>query len=467
MTERRGSRVREWFRDRAVRRVVKYGIPVAVGRVVVSIAGLITTAMLARHLGPELFGVLAVMRTLVTTVGEYANFNTWQAIIKYGTEAIAERRPEDVKRVIKLAFVLDVVTAAIAAIVIAVLAFAIATTFDWSSTDSKLCVLYTLTIVTRVAGAPDGIFRICDAYRPQAIATSVSAALMTISVGIAVALDASFAGCVVALVIAEVIGNLLPLFVAITVAATNGFGGWLFTPLRGARTAFPGIARFLVATNGQGTVKKTQSDVDMFVIGAMLGKIPSGLFRVVKQLGTIPGRVFMPFEQVLFTELARAAAAHDYATFRRLLLRLTIIVGVGSLLIWGVAAVAAEPVIRIVAGDEFIGAAPAFRWYLLAMVLNVMNTPVQRAIVALGRPGTLFWFDLGSTILLIGAAIAGARYGGLVGVSLALIGHKVVQAAWSTWLVARISYRRQRDHAAAVTPDEASSQAAPPPPAPR
>lgn len=45
------------------------------------------------------------------------------------------------------------------------------------------------------------------------------------------------------------------------------------------------------------------------MIGAMLGKIPSGLFRVVKQLGTIPGRVFMPFEQVLFTELARAAAA--------------------------------------------------------------------------------------------------------------------------------------------------------------
>jgi O-antigen/teichoic acid export membrane protein len=449
MSEGRG--IAGWFRDRAVRRVVKYGVPVALGRVFVSIAGLITMAMLTRHLGVELFGVLAVLRTLVTTVSEYANFNTWQAIIKYGTEAIADNRRDDVKKVIKLAFVLDAVTAVIAAIVIAVLAFALSAVFGWDATASWLCVLYALTVLTRIGGTPDGIFRICDAYRAQAIASAASAAALTLAVGLAVLLDASFAGCVLALVIGEVVGNLLPFVVAVSVGRANGFGGWLGTSLRGARTTFPGIQRFLIATNGQVTLKKTQADVDTFVIGAMLGKIPSGLFRVVKQLGTIPGRVFMPFEQVLFTELARAAAEHQYAAFRRLLLRLSLIVGAGSLLIWGVAAIAAEPAIRIIAGNDYIAAAPAFRWYLLAMVLNVMNTPVQRAIVALGRPGTLFWFDLATTGLLVGGAIAGAYYGGLVGVSIAIVAHKLLQTSWSTWLVARISLRRERDHAAGLT----------------
>lgn len=444
-----------WFRDRAVRRVVKYGVPVALGRVFVSIAGLITLAMLTRHLGVALFGVLAVIRTLATTVSEYANFNTWQAVIKYGTEAIADNRKDDVKRVIKLSFVLDAVTAVIAAFVVTVLAFALRATFGWDSSESLLCVLYGVTVLTRIGGMPDGVFRICDAYRAQAIAAAVSALALTGAVAIAVLLDASFAGCVLALVIGEVFGNLLPLVVANRVAKENGYGGWLAAPLAGSTTVFPGIRRFLIATNGQVTLKKTQADVDTFVIGAMLGKVPSGLFRVVKQLGTIPGRVFMPFEQVLFTELARAAAEHQYAAFRRLLLRLSLIVGAGSLLIWAVAAVAAEPAIRIIAGDDYIGAAPAFRWYLLGMVLNVMNTPVQRAIVALGRPGTLFWFDLATTGLLIGGAILGAHEGGLVGVAIAIVGYKIIQTSWSTWLVARISLQRQREH-----------EAAPPQPAP-
>lgn len=443
-----------WFRDRAVRRVVKYGVPVAIGRVFVSIAGLVTMAMLTRHLGVELFGVLAVIRTLGTTVSDYANFNTWQAVIKYGTEAMAEHRKDDVKRIIKLSFVLDAGTAAIATVVVCVLAFALRATFGWDSTESLLCLVYGTTVITRIAGMPDGVFRICDAYRAQAIAAGFSALALMASITIAVLADASFGGCVIALSIGEAIGNLVPIVVANSIAKENGYGGWLAAPLAGSTTVFPGIRRFLVSTNGQVTLKKTQAEVDTFVIGAMLGKIPSGLFRVVKQLGTIPGRVFMPFEQVLFTELARAAAEHKYAEFRRLLMRLSLIVGVGSLVIWGIAAVAAEPAIRIIAGADYIAAAPAFRWYLLGMVLNVMNTPVQRAIVALGRPGTLFWFDLATTGLLIGGAVLGAYEAGLVGVSLAIVGYKVIQTSWSTWLVARISRQRQREH-----------EAAPPPPA--
>lgn len=220
-------KVAAWFRDRAVRRVVKFGVPVALGRVFVSVAGIATMAMLTRHLGVEVFGVLAVMRTLVATVEVYSNFVTWQAIIKYGTEAIAAGRKDDVKRIIKLAFVLDAATAAVATVVIAVLAFALADAFDWDSRASQLCVLYALTILTRIGGTPDGIFRICDAYRAQAIATSISAVVLTGSVALAVLLDASFTQCVIAMVAGEVIGNLIPFIAAQTVAKEHGFDGWL------------------------------------------------------------------------------------------------------------------------------------------------------------------------------------------------------------------------------------------------
>jgi O-antigen/teichoic acid export membrane protein len=75
----------------------------------------------------------------------------------------------------------------------------------------------------------------------------------------------------------------------------------------------------------------------------------------------------------------------------------------------------------------------------------VANAPVQRALVALGRPGTLFLFDLASFGVLFVAAVVGAREWGLVGVALAVAAHKAVQLAWSTWLVRTIALQRHRD----------------------
>lgn len=423
-----------------------------IGKAVTSVTGLVTLAILARHLGPTLFGVLALLRTVVMVTEQYANFNTWQAVIKYGTEAIAEGRKDDVKRVIKLATVIDVSSAVIAALVIVGLAFAIPGAFGWSTELSLLCAFYAITVLTRVAGVADGIFRICDAYRVQAIASTLSALSSTLAIVIAVLLHASFAGCVVALAVGEVIGNIYLMVMAFWVARQNGYGGWARTSLRGARTTFPGILRFMITTNAQLTVRKTMGEADMFIVAAMLGAFASGLFRVIKQLGTLPARVFLPFEQVLFTELARCAAAGNYAGFRELLRRTVGLATIGSLVLWAIAAIGAEPIVRIVAGEAFIGAAPAFRWYLLAMVLGVANAPVLRSMILLGRAGTLFVLDLATLVFLVGAVIAGAWAWGLVGVSLALLGHRVLHIIAATWLVARWIRDREAGRASPPAP---------------
>jgi O-antigen/teichoic acid export membrane protein len=438
----------DWFRDKAIRKVVRFGVPAAIGKVASSLAGLVTMALLARQLGPESFGVVAMIRTVVGIVDSYANFNTWQAIIRYGTEAIAQKRIGDVERVIKLGVVIDLATGVLGTVILAVVAFIVPAAFGWSQHEAAFCALYGATIFTRVSGASDGVFRICDSYRAQAISSTVSAVIVAVAVGIAVGLDASFDGCVLALIIGEVLGNLIVTVTSLLVARDAGFGSWRKASLKGIGTAFPGIVRFLVTTNAQLTVKKTSSELDMVIVGALLGKAASGLFRVVKQLGTIPGRVFMPFEQVLFTELARATASRDYAMFRRLLWRFTGIVTAGSLLMWAVAAIAAEPLIRIVAGNDYVSAASAFRWYLLAMVLIIAGTPTMRAIIALGRPGTLFGIDVVVLVVLAASLIAGSLLWGLTGVAAAVVVHRFVQLVWSMLVVQRALRSEERAVAA-------------------
>lgn len=437
----------DWFRDRALRKVVKFGLPIAIGKFGASLAGLVTLSLLAHRLGPGPLGVIAVIRATVSMLEQYANFNTWQVIIKYGTEAIARKMPSDVERLIKLSLVIDVATAAIATLLILGIALVIPKTFGWNQHEGWMCALYGVTVLTRVAGTSDGIFRLCDAYRSQAIATIFAAAFGTGAVAVAVVMGAGFDGCVIALIIGEVAANLILTVLTFWVAKQHGYGNWLRAPLKGVRQAFPGIFHFLVSTNAQLTVKKTQADFDTFVVGVMLGKIPSGLFRVVKQLGTIPGRVFMPFEIVLFTELARASSVHDYRGFRRFLRRSVAIFGGGSLAIWAVAAIAAEPILRIVAGADFVSAASSFRWYMLAMAMNVANAPTLRAMIALGRPGTLFFFELGTLVVLIAAGIACTSVWGIAGVSAAVAFVKIVQMLWSILLIRQVIRTREAEHA--------------------
>jgi O-antigen/teichoic acid export membrane protein len=437
------QRVATWLRDGAVRKVMKHGLTVSIGKAISQVAGLASIAVLTRQLGPDLFGVLALIRTVASVTEAYANFNTWQAVIKYGAEAMATGRREDVKRIIKLAMTIDVTTAALATVVIAGIAFVIPAAFGWSHHESMLCAFYALTVLTRTAGTCDGIFRICNAYRTQAIGDILQATCPMVAVVIAGFAHVGLDGAILALICGEMIGNIIDMSFAFYVAAQHGYGGWTRSSLVGARVAFPGIVHFMVATNGQLTLKKTHVEMDMIVVGSMLGRYASGLFKVVKQLGRIPTLMFNPFEQVLFAELSRCAGANDYAGFRRLLRRFTAIVFLGAILAWAVAALLADPIVRVVASAKFVGAVPAMRIYLLAMAIAVANTPTQRALIALGRPGTLFLFDLVTLFVVIAAMITGAYYWGIEGVAGAVLMQKTVQLTWSSWLVGRVIKQRR------------------------
>lgn len=400
-------------------------------------SGVVTLAILARHLGKSQLGVIALFRTVVTMVDLFANFNTWQAVIKYGTEAIAQERREDVLQVIKLAAVIDLCTAWVGALVVVGLAFLIPGTFDWSPTESWLCAVYAVTLISKVAGTTDGIYRVTDSYRVQAIVTAVMAGFATVAVAIAVWSGAGFATCVLVLILGEAASNLVVTVTAFWVASRHGYGGWHSVSLEGVRTKFPGIGRFMLSTNAQLTVRTMQGEVDMMIVGTILGKAAAGLFRVVKQLGTIPGRLYGPFEQVLYTELAREVANRDFRNLRRLLKRASLITAGVVFVMWLVIAVLARPVIHLIAGSGFEEAAPTLRLYLFAMALGLAGLPVLRTMIVIGRPGTLFLFDLSSLIVLIGGAIPLTLTWGLDGMALALIANRAVQILWPTLFLRR------------------------------
>ena len=139
------------------------------------------------------------------------------------------------------------------------------------------------------------------------------------------------------------------------------------------------------------------------------------------------------------------------------MLRRTVAIGGGiSFAIWIVAALGSRLLVEIVAGHAFIAAAEPFRWYLLAMVIQIAAAPIMRAMIALGRPGTLFLFDCATLVLLVSAVTLGALKLGLLGVAVAIVVHKLAQltlsATWVSRHVRRLE-REQRTQTASIDVD--------------
>ena len=56
------------------------------GGLLVSILGVVSVVLVARQLGPEIFGVFALFTSTVLVVDRLVNFQSWQAVVRYGSK---------------------------------------------------------------------------------------------------------------------------------------------------------------------------------------------------------------------------------------------------------------------------------------------------------------------------------------------------------------------------------------------
>lgn len=420
------------------------------GKLGSSVASLAILAILARYLGPERFGVLAVVRSVVAIIDHYSNFSTWQLLIRYGTQSLAREANDDFRSIVKVSFLTDACTALTGSTLAIAIAYAIPRVVGLSDDEAAYCAVYGSSLATRITGMSEGVLRIFDRYAAQAVVTNVFMFLMVPAVALASALDGGLWGCLCAIMVCEIAGNVATLVVAMRTLAVHGHGTWARASLQDLAKRFPGVLRFLVSTNLQGSVKKTQAEADLVIAGAFLGTTDAGFFRVIKQLGSIPARIVMPLEQVLFTELAKFAARREFAAFLRVLRRIAALFLVIGAAVWLVTLLAGEPLIVFLAGEEFRPAAAAFPIYMLAAILSAGNTPIMRAMIALGKPQVLLYVEVGSTAAMLALLVVGAQFG-LAGLSTAMLVHRGAQIAGSWALVSWTARAEMRAPAPVVS----------------
>lgn len=398
------------------------------GSVGASLLGLVSLSLTARGLGVEQFGVLVLITTYVLVVDRLVNFQSWQAIIRYGVGLLASKKKQELRILLKFGFMLDAGSALIGSILASSGVWLIGNWQDWDSQHVSMAILYSFTIFFHLSGTPTAVLRLFGKFRKLALQQVLASGIKLLGVTFAYFSGATLWVFLAVWAIADVLGNLLLLSLAARELKANDVNGVLKAKVRRLSTRFQGIWSFVWTTNIHSAVKLGLKDMDVLVISYFLGSSGAGLYKIVKSIGATFGRATDPLYQAVYPDLSRAVHERDSKAIVSYILEpikyIGILVGVGLIGFYFVG----DKVLGFVLGPEFLQAYHPALMYMVGVSIAMLTFSFQPTMLALGRAvASLNVLVLSTLVYFIALYYLTERFG-LVGAASAYV---IFYLVWS------------------------------------
>ena len=383
-------------------------------------------AILSRSLGLDGFGhfslIFATAQALVAIVG----FQTWQAVVRYGTIHIEARAYDSFGRVAMLGGVLD----ALGALAGCILAYLIFEVFGHALgiSDNYITVgfAFSCAILWARVSAPTGVLRALGRF-DRAVYVEALVPIARLLAATAIWLTgASVVRFLIAWALIDLLSALVYWLVAWR-ACPRGLTRANLQRWRDALAENPGIARFLAITYVGPSLEAVTKQGPMLLVGAVLGSSSAGLYRLADQVVQGFGKLSTLAARSIYAEIARAHAAIGAAEFRRLALRTSIIGAVAGVVTLILALTGGKVLLEIIGGADFERGAPIMMPLAIAVGLELASVAYEPVMHAAGHP----------------FLVLAARLCGIVALGVAmtlLITQGIVATAWAVAIGGTVSY---------------------------
>jgi O-antigen/teichoic acid export membrane protein len=433
-----------WFSDHVFQRLLKNASWLMGGNALAAVIGLASMALMARALEPAGLGLVVLITTYVQLMDRLLNFQSWQAIVKYGAHAQKRNDAGELARLIKLGSLLDVGSALIGTLVAVAAAPWAASWLSLSGNETQWLVLYSLVILFNLGGVPTGVLRLTDRFHFLSLQKIVVAAVTLAGVSVAFALGAGVGEMLLASAAGQVLGNILLLVIGWRTLGEQGLSlpvVWR-APLRRPGAQDRDILSFFFFTNIDSSVKILR-EADVFIIGYLLNREAVGLYRVARRFAEIANMFVEPFFYAAFPSFNKLFANQDWAGFRQLALRSSIVVGAAVLAGWLVFVVIGQWLIELLFGGAYSAVYPIAVICMIAMVIWAFAQPLSPALFSTNGYRYVFAIHLGTSVAYILVLTILTSSAGLTGAAWA---YTVFYLAWSALMLATLlTHVRRRD----------------------
>ena len=287
-----------------------------VGRIVNALCSFVYTAFAVRALGLADFGLLILIHSLATTGSMLSRMQSWQTLIRYGSQAFSDGQADLLRRVTSFCVRLDFISAGCAVVFSLVATQIYAFTAHWSLHDRLMADLYVCVAPFMYTGWCNGVLRMAGKFHLVPVSDTCTAVVRTLGVllGFFLGFKLAYFLCVWAVTIILDYG--LYIYFALSVLRTR-YGFRYFRSFRGWGWSLPGMWQFTRSTSINQTLSNISGHVATLLVGSGLGSADAAVFRVCRQIAdgiVTPAQLLSP---VLYPELVKMRDRKDWIGLKK------------------------------------------------------------------------------------------------------------------------------------------------------
>jgi PST family polysaccharide transporter len=174
---------------------------------------------------------------------------------------------------------------------------------------------------------------------------------------------------------------------------------------------FSGYLRWTTATQ---VIAATNWQMDQLLLGKFVSRFDLGRFSMASNLSSMPWQIFVVQVMnpllVAFSlvreDTGRLAGAYHKSSNTIVAVGLPVLIGMFLI---------AEPLIRVILGDQWSEAAPLLRWLTLAGIPSLFCAPLNPLLMALNRTSVFFRLRLAEFLFKFPLMVVGTWYYGITG----------------------------------------------------
>lgn len=395
-------------------------------RGVLAVLSLIYLAIVTRTLGLADFGRFALISGAAQALAVLVGFQTWQIIVRYGTDPLHNGDLPRLGRLLRACAWLDAGSAVAGALItIVVLAFW-RDALGLSPDQTQATLIFTLVQLLSIRSTALGILRLRDRFSLAAIADSVTPATRLVGAAAAALFLPTVTGFLIAWGAAEI-------FTAAAYwAFLVGSGDLrLMAQARGSHHVIrdhPGIIRFALGTNANSTLGLSTKQVPVLLVGGSVGPAAAGAFRLALQVAQALTKLSQLLARAAFPEIVRAVSAGNSRHVGRLVLRSCLLASAVALVVFLLVLVAGRPLLMLMGGREFRAAYPMLLWLAAAGSIDLVTAGFEPLLMAVNRIGITFAARLAGMIALLAISFALAERWAVTGTAIAVLGNSLIVA---------------------------------------
>jgi O-antigen/teichoic acid export membrane protein len=389
------------------------------------------------------FGILMLIVTYKQVVNRIVNFQTWHAMVKFGSRPARLSDTGQFERLLRFCFRLDAGTAILAAITGIASVYILAGHVQWISDSQDWIAIYCIALVTNYRGFTTGVFRLFDKYSVQS-AILVFASLFKLIGAIILALnDAVFLHYFALWMATDLLLNILELLISQRILHQHGFRLRLKSPSAECEQQAKGIWSFVINSNLDGLVRILR-DLDTLLIATLMSVESAAIYTVAKRFSAIISMAGDTAFEVIYPESAKILVDGEHGLFKKYNYYSSLIVGIPSLAVSMVFLLYGGSIIGLIMGESFTSSGMTTAILLFAVTVYAFGHPLQSIQLNIGSITTVVMSNLASSLLyLAGLIIVYGTYG-LTGVALSFL---LSQLAWLA-IMTNSTARLKRQHSA-------------------